>query len=105
MAQSIAAVANHCAPPQCDADALRDALARPEMFSFAVHVVESASVLTAECTARPCFSVTVEVRLPSAGHALASGVYAYNATINENSWLRVEHSAEAGERPCLSTLS
>ena len=62
------AVADACAPPQCDADALRDA------------------------RARPCFNATVTLRLP--GDIVA-------ATINENSWLRVEHSAKAGERPCL----
>ena len=91
-AADISAVADACAPPQCDADALRDARARPELFSFAVHVVASASVLSAGCTARPCFNATVTLRLP--GDIVA-------ATINENSWLRVEHSAKAGERPCL----
>ena len=58
----------------------------------ALHVVASAAVLSAGGTARPCFNATVTPRLP--GDVVA-------ATINENSWLRVEHSAKAGERPCL----
>ena len=72
----------------CDIAALKYAAANPAIFHVQITVVKSAQRLSRECTARPCFTASVRVSVPSAETPAS-----YTVKVNEDRWLRVEHPA------------
>jgi hypothetical protein len=87
-----------CQPPTCAGPDLKYALAHDHIFSFGFFVEQNASVLNDRCSARPCFTATVNVTVPNKAQ------YSMVATIDQNKLLRVQHEPVAGgeqEAPCL----
>ena len=108
-AATVAALVRACAAVPstgsngCDAAALPLVAARPDVFMLGpASVTENATVLTRECSARPCYSAAVRVRVPAEA---GGGGYSHGCTvtINENHLVRVAHDAvPAGALvPCL----
>lgn len=115
-----------CAPnlqtsDTCDLAALRLAADTPGVFEVAVEITANASVLTRQCTARPCYLASVRVTPPtpatrntrnggergkggaaagsgggsrggSGGGGGNAGAYGYTVSINENRRVTVDHT-------------
>jgi hypothetical protein len=109
--------------PACRAADLRRALQDlTDIFTLNVTVQANASVLTKDCTSRPCYTATWHVRAPvgleggadpSRGHGGEGGRratteadqrssrYNYSVAIDSNGRLDTLHSRAGGDRPCL----
>ena len=75
------------------------ALSRPDIFEFAdIKVVKNATTLDAECTARPCYTAALNMKVPTRG----GGMLTVKATITQNMRFEVEHElSEDQVAPCL----
>eukprot|EP00946_MAST-07B_sp_MAST-7B-sp1_P000146 g146.t1 len=91
--------AHFCPDPKCAGKDLVYALSRPDIFEFAdIKVVENATTLDAECSARPCYRAALKMKVPTQG----GGVLTMKATITQNMRFEVEHeSSEQQVAPCL----
>ena len=98
------ASADYCSPAlgtsdTCDLAALELALARADVFAIALNVTLNATALSAQCTARPCYTAAVAVAVPAP--SAAGAPYRYVATINENRLVLVDHPDPTATAPCL----
>ena len=59
----------------------------------------NATALSAQCTARPCYTAAVAVAVPAP--SAAGAPYHYVATINENRLVLVDHPDPTATAPCL----
>lgn len=83
--------------PGCDQNDLAYAVERRDVFSFKIDVQRNASLLSAQCTARPCFTAIIVAHIPLHNKE----PYVYKTSIDTNSKLETAHSLPRGQRPCL----
>merc|ERR1712048_470865 len=62
-----------------------------------IHVIEDIEKLTEECTARPCFTVRLQVNY----HVSSQTVVNYVTSINENMQVAVEYNSKRTRDMCL----
>ena len=68
-----------------------------------IKVVKNVAVLTKECTARPCFHVSLRVSVPTNGGADERHVYV--ASVNENLLININHLNNRRNRKKFDTKS
>lgn len=78
------------------------AVANPDIFTFSeIKVVENATTLNAECSARPCFFASLEITVPRTDGG-SGGNFIVKASITQNMRFEIDHVLEdGGVAPCL----
>jgi hypothetical protein len=95
-----------CPEPACAGKDLAYAIAHPDVFAFPdIKVIENATTLDAECSARPCFAARVEMTVPqnsAGGGGGGGGGFVVKASITQNMRFEVDYVlGDGGVAPCL----
>ena len=95
-------ITEFCPEPACAGKNLSYAVANPDIFTFSeIKVVENATTLNAECSARPCFFASLEITVPHTDGG-SGGNFIVKASITQNMRFEVDHVLEdGGVAPCL----